>query len=55
MAASVLGAYCQEQIYMTCSTYIQKHSIDPSSVQNSMNMKLVTKKNGKERKERRGR
>jgi hypothetical protein len=36
-------------------TYIHTQSIDPSSVQDGMNMKLVTKKKGKERKGRRGR
>jgi hypothetical protein len=38
--------------YIYIHTYIQTHSIDPSSIQDGMNMKLVTKKN---RKERRGR
>jgi hypothetical protein len=37
--------------------FIQKHSIDPSSVQDGMNMKFITKKKKerKTRKERRGR
>jgi homogentisate 1,2-dioxygenase len=44
-----------QQGRVTVHTYIQTHSIDPSSIQDGMNVKLVTKKKKKQTKERRGR
>ena len=50
-----IHTYIHTNTHTYTHTYIQTHSIDPSSVQDGMNMILVTKNKGKEKKERRGR